>query len=209
MLLAAVAFPPSHSETCWTFVKIYSSCMHPWRVSEPMHGEITLTLFINAIQSVYKRLKSGEGPVLLLPLLHYSQSMYWIICQWQLQNKKLQDHLVFFAPSELVSINHHCFCLLDLYHTEQSLLIWLWGLSVNSECVGLHALWVHIQPACQLSHWRLPHNEMVAFWRKTNRDIVWPAAELFITLYVRSKMKRQPPWSDVPLLRLLKQSLNF
>lgn len=105
------------------FVKIYSSCMHPWRVSEPMHGEITLTLFINAIQSVYKRVKSGEGPVLLLPLLHYSQSMYWIICQWQLQNKKLRDHLVFFAPSELVSINHHCFCLLDLYHTEQSLLI--------------------------------------------------------------------------------------
>lgn len=47
------------------FVKIYSSCMHPWCVSELMHGEITLTLFINAIQSVYKRVKSGEGPVLL------------------------------------------------------------------------------------------------------------------------------------------------
>lgn len=77
-----------------------------------MLGKIKLTLLINAIECVYKRVKSGAGEAFLLPLSHYRLSTLEIVCQWQLQNKKQRDHWVFLALSELVSINHHCFCQL-------------------------------------------------------------------------------------------------
>lgn len=61
----------------------------------------------------------------------------------------------------------------DLYHTQQSLLIQLRGLAADSQSASLRALWVLAEPASQSSHWRLLHDEMVAFRRKT----VWLAAE--------------------------------
>lgn len=51
------------------------ACALGMSLTELMLCEITLTLFINAIECVYKRVKSGEGDVLLLPLSHYCLSM--------------------------------------------------------------------------------------------------------------------------------------
>lgn len=61
----------------------------------------------------------------------------------------------------------------DLYHTQQSLLIQLRGLAADSQSVSLRALWVLAEPTSQSSHWRLLHDETVAFRRKR----VWLAAE--------------------------------
>lgn len=61
----------------------------------------------------------------------------------------------------------------DLYHTQRSLLIQLPGVAADSQSTSLRALWVLAEPASQSSHWRLPHDEMVAFRRRR----VWLAAE--------------------------------
>lgn len=69
---------------------------------------------------------------------------HWQIIYWhKLQNKELQDpwmvHMPCYSLSLFPSARIVPVCW-DLYQTAQSLLIWLWGLSVNSACVCVRVL---------------------------------------------------------------------